>query len=556
MNARHILALGLVILLLAWCPSAWLHAGVQGGPETKESASAHDARALAEKIDLHIAKHIAEAKAEPAPLADDAEFLRRVYLDLAGRIPSVEEARTFLADKRPDKRARLVDQLLGGSRYVAHYTNVWRALLLPEAGNNFQVRLQQGGFESWLKRQVARNTGYDQMVRELLTASVGQGGFPAALLGGGGSSPETYYLAKEFRPENLAASTARVFLGVSVECAQCHNHPFAEWKREQFWGFASFFAGIKSQRQMDFLLPNGEDADKRSLTIPGTEKVVQARFLDGTEPEWKPQARTRATLADWVTSPKNPYFARAAVNRTWAYFLGTGLVEPVDEMVGGSSVASHPELLDLLAQEFAEHKFDLKFLIRAITASQAYQRTSAATHKSQDNHTLFARMPLRGLTGEQLFDSVAMATGYRDSGSGDDLFSGLLGGNRSARSEFLTRFAHTERAIEAETSILQALSLMNGKVIAAATSLERSETLAAIADAPFLSEAGRVEALYLATLSRKPEKKELDRTVRFVQDAVNSASGNDAKARQAASSQALADVFWALLNSPEFVLNH
>src|SRR5262249_44712298 len=148
----------------------------------------------------------------------------------------------------------------------------------------------------------------------------------------------------------------------------------------------------------------------------------------------------RATLAEWLTSPSNPYFARAAVNRTWAYFFGTGLVEPIDEMVGGSSTASHPELLDLLAREFADQKFDLKFLIRTITATRAYQLSSAATHKSQDDPTLFARMPLRGLTGEQLFDSVAMATGYRDSGGGDDLLTGVLGGNRSARSEFLTKF--------------------------------------------------------------------------------------------------------------------
>ncbi len=458
-------------------------------------------------------------------------------------------------DKRPDKRARLVEQLLASPRYTAHFTNVYRALLIPEAGNNFQVRLQQGTFEGWLKKQLARNAGYDEMVRDLLTASVsqGRGGFDIAGLTE--PSPLTFYLAKEFSPENLAGSAARVFLGVSVECAQCHNHPFAEWKREQFWGFAAFFSGIGSRRQMDFLLADRDDQNKREVTIPGTNRVVKAKFLDDTEPTWKPGTNTRTTLAEWVTSPSNPYFARAAVNRTWAYFFGTGLVEPVDEMVGGNSTASHPELLDLLAQEFVAHKFDLKFLIRAITASKAYQLTSAGTHKSQEQASLFARMPLRGLTAEQLFDSVAMATGYRDSGGGDDLISGLLGGNRSARSEFLTKFARTERAVESETSILQALSLMNGKVIASATSLEQSETLAAIVDAPFLSPAGRIEALYLAALSRKPDARELDRAVKFVQAAGKANSGNDKKEANAVSN-ALADVFWALLNSPEFVLNH
>lgn len=528
MNARLCLVL-----------ACWLTAipGLRAG-----ETSAGDATALARKIDQHIARRQADLHAEPAPLADDAEFLRRVYLDLAGRIPAVEETRTFLADSRPDKRAQLVEELLRRPRYVAHFTNVWRALLLPEANNNFQVRILQGQFETWLRQQLARNAGYDQIVRTLLTTPVtARNGNPFDLQGD--AAPMTFYFAKELKPENLAASTARVFLGVSVECAQCHNHPFAEWKREQFWGFAAFFSGIQAQRQMDFILPGKEEASKREMTIPGTGKVVQATFLDGTQPVWKPETKARATLADWLTAPTNPYFARATVNRLWSYFLGTGLVEPVDEMVGGTSTSSHPELLDLLAQEFAAHQFDMKFLIRAITASQAYQRTSATTHKSQGDPSLFARMPLRGLTPEQLFDSVALATGYRDSGGGDDIFSSFLGGARSARSEFLTRFAYSERATEAQTSILQALSLMNGKVVAAATSLERSETLAAVVDAPFLGTVGRVEALYIATLSRRPEARELDRAVRFVKSA-------------AREDNALADLFWALLNSPEFILNH
>jgi Protein of unknown function (DUF1549)/Protein of unknown function (DUF1553) len=544
MIVRHSWAPGLVVLLIGTATAA------EPARAGKISASS-ETSALAEKIDEQVARRWNEFGTKPAARADDAEFLRRVSLDLTGRIPSVEQVRTFLDDRRPDKRTRLIEQLLASPRYTSHFTNVWRALLLPEAGNNFQVRLQQGGFETWLKQQVARNVGYDQMVRELLTASLGGGPGPLALAGFLEAGPVPFYLAKEFKPETLAASTARTFLGVSVECAQCHNHPFASWKREQFWGFAAFFAGVKSQRLMDFLLPAGDDGDKHEMTLPGTEKVIQAKFLDGTEPTWKPGAGNRATLAAWVTAKENPYFARAAVNRLWAYFLGTGLVEPLDEMAGGTSRASNPEVLDLLAKEFVAHQFDVKFLIRAITATRAYQLTSAASDKSQDDPTMFARMPLRGLTGEQLFDSVAMATGYRDSGGGDDLITGLVGGNRSARSEFLTRFAPPERPTQTRTSILQALSLMNGKVTAAATTLEKSETLAAVVDAPFANDAQRVETLYLAALSRKPEKKELDRGVKFIRDAIT-----EAKVKDAARGEALADLFWALLNSPEFILNH
>jgi hypothetical protein len=518
-------------------------------PPAKEP-SAQDVQVLAGKIDQLLAARWAEAKVEPVPVASDAEFLRRVYLDVAGRIPSVAEARSFLEDKRPDKRARLVDQLLASSSHVGHMTNVWRALLLPEAGNNFQVRLQQGGFDIWLKKQVAKNAGYDQLARDLLTAPVGGNGGLGAVAGllGNNSGPLTFYLAKEFKPESLASSTARVFLGVSVGCAECHDHPFAEWKREQFWEFAAFYSGITSQRQMDFLLPGREDRNKHEVAMPGTEKVMQAKFLDGTQPVWG-KGGTRTTLADWVTAPSNPYFARAGVNRTWAYYFGTGLVEPIDEMVGASSTSNHPAVLDLLAREFADHHFDMKFLIRVITSTRAYQLTSAGKNQGTEHRALFARMPLRGLSAEQLFDSVAQATGYRDSGGGDDLFTGLLGGNRSARSEFLTKFAQSERPTETQTSILQALTLMNGKVIARATALEHSETLAAVADAPFLTTAERVETLYLATLSRKPQPKELDRAIRFVEDGTKDKDGE-------VGGNALADLFWALLNSPEFILNH
>jgi hypothetical protein len=532
-----------------------LHCGPAPGaapPKARKPVSAAEVQALADKIDQHLAARWDSTKVIPAPRADDSEFLRRVYLDLAGRIPSVAESRAFLRDRRTDKRARLVEQLLSGSRYTVHFTNVWRALLIPEAGNNFQVRLQQGAFERWLKERVARNAGYDEVARDLVTASMGKStGFFALIEPSAGAL--TYYLAKEFKPENLAASTARVFLGVSVECAQCHNHPFADWKREQFWSFAAFFSGIKSQRQQDFLVPDREDSAKHELTIPGTKTVVQARFLDGSKPVWKPKANARATLGDWLASSANPFFARAAVNRTWAYFFGTGLVEPINEMVGTSSLCSHPELLELLARELADHQFDVKFLVRALLTTRAYQLSSAATHPSQDDATLFARMPLRGLTAEQLFDSVAMATGYRDSGGGDDLFSGLLGGQRSARSEFLTRFGGAERPIEAQTSILQALTLMNGRVIAAATSLEKSETLSAIADSPFATTEERLEALYLASLSRRPQAREIDRASRFIQAALARPGTKD---RDRASRNALADVFWALLNSPEFSLNH
>jgi hypothetical protein len=528
----------------------------------KEAAArTHDVQALAARIDKYIADGWNAAHAEPAPPADDAEFLRRAYLDLAGRIPSVTEARTFLKDTRADKRERLVEKLLEGPRYVNHFTNVWRSLLLPEADTSFQVRFLVPTFETWVRKQLAKNAPYDQMVRELVTTPVGpdtmQGQFGERTQGGE-ATPVAFYLAKDIKPENVAAATSRLFLGVRLECAQCHNHPFAAWKREQFWGYTAFFAGLQRQAQGDFATAAREITDRREVSIPGTEKIVQAAFLDGSEPQWKYKVSSRATLADWMTSPKNPYFARAAVNRTWAYFFGTGLVDPVDEMIGGDSTCSHPELLDELAREFVAHQFDLKFLMRAITGSRAYQLSSAATHPSQAEPRLFAKMTVRGLTPEQLFDSVAQATGYQEGPPPDPRTQPF--GNQNARAEFLAKFGRqADKPTETQTSILQALSLMNGQLIASATSLERSETLAAVADAPFLDTPGRVEALYLATLSRKPTSKELARVVRFIDEALVVENGQKEPTPaevEKRSGHALADVFWVLLNSGEFILNH
>jgi hypothetical protein len=543
-------------LIFCWCllvaPGVL---AVSARAEEEQSAAARDVTALAARIDEHVAAGWAAAGVKPASPADDAEFLRRVTLDLAGRIPSVYEARAFLKDTSPDKRRRLVEKLLDSPLYIRHFGNVWRNLLIPEAVANIQVRAQIPNFEAWLRKELARNAGYDQMARDLLTAPL-VGGTPQQIYANRGEpTPLAYYMAKELAPENLAASTARVFLGVRVECAQCHHHPFASWKREQFWGYAAFFAGVQKRPQANILIPAPEKKELHEIKVGGTDKVVQAMFLDGTKPEWKDKVSGRAALAEWMTRPDNPYFARAGVNRTWYYFFGTGLVDPVDEMVGAEKKECPPGLLDELAKDFAAHQFDLKYLIKAITASRAYQLSSAATDQSQDDPRLFARMPLRGLTPEQLFDSLAEAISYtEDIPEGLGPFAALR--PNSPRNQFLAAFAGTgEKATDSQTSILQALALMNGRLVADATSLDarRSPRLSALIDAPFLTTASRVETLYLATVSRKPTPKEAERMSRYIE------TGGEALTEQPTQEQmnaALADVLWALLNSGEFIVNH
>lgn len=507
---------------------------------------------LAAKIDQHVAAKQKAAGVQPAPVADDGEYLRRVYLLVAGRIPTVYETREFLRDTAPDKRARIVERLLDNPRYVTHFTTVWRNWMLPEARTSLQAGFLVSGFDAWVSGHMAANTPYDKLVHELLTTPVAGGGRRdvAFYAGGRQANPAAYYVGKEIQPENLAASTSRLFLGVRLECAQCHDHPFAKWKKDQFWSYAAFFSGLGRQNQGDFVAPGPDRADRREISIPGTDRKVSAKFPSGAEPKWKPGDATRKTLADWVTAPDNPYFARATVNRMWEYFLGTGLVEPIDEMVGADNVPSHPQLLDELARAFVAEKHDLKFLIRAITASTTFQRTSRSSEKGQEDLRLFARMPVRGMTAEQLYDSVATATGYAENAGN---LPGVFGrGGGSPRAEFVSRFAdQSGKATEYQTSILQALSLMNGQLVASATSLERSEILSAVIASPFLSREERIETLFLATVTRKPTPKEMSRMVQFIERQNANASEREKK-----ENEALADVFWALLNSSEFVLNH
>jgi hypothetical protein len=567
-------AIGLVsFIVLALSTSA------RGADPAKPSA---EAAVLTARIDAVLSAAWAANKIEPAEMSSDGEFLRRVYLDLAGRIPSVAEARAFLVDKGEDKRQRLVAQLLKRPTYTRHMSTVWRHLLLPEADTNNDLGFVAVGFEIWLREQFSKNAGYDQIVRELLTTPIDQRSAQSIYNPGLASqaTPISFYFAKEGKPENLASASARNFLGLRLECAQCHDHPFATWTRDQFWGLAAFFAGIQSQdRGEGFNMPEREILDRREIGIPGTERIVQATYPDGGDPQWKFKVGPRQTLADWVTSKKNPYFAKATVNRVWAHMFGIGLVEPVDEMVGGQDTKiHHAELLNELAKEFADHKYDLKYLFEAIAGSKAYQLASRGSGPA----TLYSRQLLRGLTGEQLYDSLAVATGQPDT-YGENPYSAFQGGN-GYRDEFLSKFGkQAGKTTEHETSIIQALTLMNGRFTANATNTSRSELLSAVLEAPFFSDKSRLETIYLATLSRLPTEKELEKAQSFIARAIankdttskdstrsdtadkdttgKKTAGKDTASKASndpnkAHYEAVADVFWSLLNSTEFVFNH
>jgi hypothetical protein len=499
-----------------------------------------DPAKLAQRIDQHIHAGLKDRGVVAAPRSSDAEFCRRIYLDLAGRIPRVSEVRAFLEDKRPDKRVQLVETLLKSNNYINHFTNTWRTMLMGGTTNQ-QAQFLTPQIEQWARKHLRENTPYDAVVRELLTVEVVAN--PRMGFDPNNASARAFFQVNENKPDILAASTSRLFLGVKLECAQCHDHPFANWSRKQFWEYTAFFAGIKPQNaNAGIFSPVTDNRRLREIKIGDSEKIAKAKFLDGTEPVWSDDKSVRQTLADWVVAPENPFFARAASNRMWEHFFGVGLVDPVDDF-REENPASHPELIDELAQALVAAQFDLKFLIRAITASETYQRTSAQTDPSQDDLRAFARMPLKGLAPEQVFDSLATAVGYR----GDTTDLSRRFGVTNARTDIQNRFTNpVDRRTEFQTSILQALSLMNGKFVADATSLDKSETLLAVIDSPFLDTRQKLDTLYLAALSRPMRESEASRLVPYV-----TAGGPSRN-----SKKALADVFWVLLNSSEFILNH
>jgi hypothetical protein len=519
-----------VLILLLFVPISLAPAG-------EKAATPHavplDAEGLAKRIDGELAVQQKEKGVPPAPLTDDAAFLRRVYLDLAGCIPSIIDVRDFLDDTRPNKRRIWVELILDGKKpsrkpdaFSQHFANVYRAWILSRV-NSDNASAFAPGLETWLRERIKANTPYDRMIREMI------GNAPADQ---NGMSASVYYQINENKPENLAASTSRLFLGVKLECAQCHDdRSGGNWSQEQFWSFAAFFAGNT---------PEGGTTNTKEIAIPGRKKTIAARFLDDSQPNWKSNDNPRLVLADWLVSAQNPYFARAAVNRLWSYFFGMGLTDPIDEQ-GAHNPPSHPQLLDELAEQFIAHHFDLKYLVRALVATEAYQRSSVASHAGQDDPRLFARMSIRGLSAEQLFDSLAEATEYQDTSPATmNRFDNPE--NMSPRQKFLSRFAHHDKPTEAPTSILQALYLMNSAFVAERTSLEQNKTLATIADAAKTNTPRRVDTLFLVVLSRKPSAAESTRFTAYVER--GGPSGDPRKA--------LADVFWALLNSAEFRLNH
>jgi hypothetical protein len=484
-------------------------------------------------IDHHVWNKLERLGVPPSGLADDGVFLRRAFLDIIGTLPTVTEAREFLRDPSPSKRARLLDALLERPEYADYWAMRWSDVLRVDR----DAVTPQGAvaMSRWLRRTFAENTPYDRFVRAVITArgdTTAPG--PAALYKALGS------------PEVMARSLSQVFLGVRIECAQCHHHPSERWDQKDYYALGGFFTGVERKP-----LPGGREAivsrAGADLTHPRTGKLIPARALGAPAADFSMTADRRIVLADWMTAGENPYLARAIANRLWAHYFGRGLVEPLDDLRATNPATNEP-LLDALAQHLRDVKYDLKAFIRKVVNSRAYQLSSSTNPGNAGDQQNFSHALARTLPAEVLLDAIGQATGVPEK------FNGWPSGARAIQvwdnrmpSYFFQIFGRPVRASvcecerSGEPSIAQALHLINSpEIMTKVRHREGSARRLADSEKP---PGEVVDDLYLGTLSRFPTEKE--------RAAMLDAFSDQSEGRRAA----VEDVLWTLLNSKQFLYN-
>ena len=521
-------------------------------------------------INEHIAAGWADARLKPSDAATDQEWCRRVHLDIIGRIPTTAELEAYVSDSTPSKRAALVARLLGDDyvdEYARNWADVWTTVLIGRSTENDNVN--RPGMRQWLKRAFSKNMPYDRFVTELVTATgvnkAGEKGFNGA----------TNFLSGKLDENGIQATakTAQVFLGMQVQCTQCHNHPFNKGKQNQFWELNAFFRQVRPLRRFqetrdvqaieivdEDWAGEGGDASQAELYYElrnGQMKMAYPVFIDGTAVD--PSGYLPATMDDGTTYGVNrrrvlaelivdsPLMPKAAVNRAWSHFFGYGFTRPVDDL-GEHNAPSHPELLDGLAERFREQSFDVKELIRWITLSRAYALSSkvgkgnGVDDPSVGEKPRFSHFYLRQMRPEELYQSLLTATAADEA---EDQ------GEKAARkkdewlSQFIIAFG-TDEGDESTTfngSIPQVLMMFNGELMKTATSTGKGGFLDRIASSR-MSNQQKIDALYAAALARKPTKKEVGLANQLL------------VARKGDAVGALQDVWWAVLNSNEFIINH
>jgi hypothetical protein len=492
------------------------------------------------RIDELVEAKLRTLRIHPSECCTDEAFLRRASLDICGVLPTSDEYRSFIASADPGKRIHLVDQLLERKEYVDLWVMKWSELMMIRTVPNQVSEKAMHLYSAWLRDRIESNTPIDELVRELLSTN-----------GGTFTDPATNYFQHERNTLKTAENVAQVFMGMRIQCAQCHNHPFDRWTMDDYYGFANFFAQIGRKQGEDPRETIVFNAGSGDVKHPVGGRVVPPTFLGGASPDVAGKDR-RAVLAAWLASPENPHFGRNLVNIVWAHFFGRGIVDEVDD-VRVSNPPVNEALLDALAKGFVESGYDFKKLIREICTSRAYQRSTRPNASNAEDERNFSRAHLRRIRAEVLLDVLTDATGTQNK------FKGLPLGARAVQiadgntsSYFLTTFGRATRGtacsceVKMEPNLSQALHLLNGDTI------QQKIRQGGLVEE--MLESGRtpeqvIEELYLRTLTRMPTEKEIAGLLEIVRSAPDAET-------PAGLRETLEDGFWALLNSREFVFNH
>ncbi len=492
----------------------------------------------------------------PSEVCDDSTFLRRVTLDLTGRLPTLVETREFLESKAADKRARKIDALLESAGYADLFAGKWAGILRNKAGGNLeQVARETYAFHDWIREGLLRNKPFDRFARELITARGAAGRNPAV----------SWYRAVKETNDRMA-DIAQVFLGVRVQCAQCHHHPYEKWSQDDYYGLAAFFStiGRKEARKMP---ENDSVFHARKVAMaknPNTDKQLRPTPLDGAALDVPAERDPRVDLAEWMTAPGNPWFAKMLVNRYWKHFFGRGFVEPEDD-IRATNPPTHPALVEQLAVHFTKSGFDLKELCRVICNSRTYQLSAIPNEHNAVDEQNFARRYPRRLSAEAMLDAINDVAGARNNFNKQPLgvrAVALPDDNANNESYFLRVFGRPQMdtACECERSdtanLGQSLHLINSddmhRILETADG--RAATLAKDVKRP---DAERVGEIYLQALSRKPAEKELKIALDHLAKKRALAAADPAKLKpEQAEKEAFEDILWVVCNTKEFLFNH
>lgn len=483
---------------------------------------------------------------QPSEVADDSEWLRRVYLDIVGHIPDLETYEKFIADKDKAKRTKVIDALLDDPSYVRNFTTIWTNLLI---GRGTPRRVSRDGLLKFLRESFAKNRAWSEIVFDLISAE-----------GHMTENGATNFLMSHLNEGAVPATaiSARLFLGMQVQCTQCHNHPFNDWKQDAFWQFNSFFKQVRKVEHLKYNPRTGRsnEFDYSELVAQPFEGPVyyerrsglmQVAFptFNGVEVNPEGDTNRRLELAKIITAGEKTQLGDAMVNRMWGHFMGYGFTKPVDDM-GPHNAPSHPAILERMSVEFVKAGYDLKQLIRWICNTEAYNLTSRYNNRNLKDSPaagespLFSHLYIKSMSGEQLYDSLIIATNAHKAGSGS------WEAAERTRQQWLQQFVlafGTDENDEATTfdgTIPQALMMMNGELVSKALEGAKGSTLNTVLSEK-TKDTDHVKTLYQATLARNPTAKELAAAKKII-------SKNRMEGFQ--------DLYWALLNSNEFIFNH